>query len=68
MATFLLYEAPDGLGHLADIKQTPTGDQFCAAMIGGAVHTNNVLIICKGVVQVIKQFFQTFKRIDLTKF
>jgi len=54
--------------HFTDVEQTTAGDQLRTAMIGGAIHIDDVLIIRQGVVQVVKQFFQALKRIDLAKF
>ena len=67
MATLLEHVTPHRLRDFANVEQTPARDQLCAAMIRGAVHADNLLVIAQAVVLMIKQLFQTFEGINLAK-
>ncbi|KMK19467.1 hypothetical protein ABW09_04120 [Pluralibacter gergoviae] len=59
---------PNGFWHLADVVQTSAGNQLSAAMIGGAVHTDDFPRIAEGVIKVIEQFFKAFEGAYFSEF
>jgi hypothetical protein len=63
-----LHVTPDGLRHLADIEQFTAGNQLCPAVVGGAIHVDDLFGVGQGIVKMVKSFSRLSSELILRNF